>query len=238
MLAISYQNDGDFRAYSGDSSGALASFRRKLAIDEELVAADPANVQAHGDLGYSLQRLGDILAKRGDHAEALLHYRRSAESYERGYGQSGNRDGFFTLAVSHAGVARAHANLGSRSAALDAVRRAEIRSAEAPDNPANSAQQGVRAQVYEYLAETYVALATRPDRGPADARADWSAACDMFRRSHEVWEDMRRRGILSVTDASKPGEVAREIARCGSWQSNRPDWRLASRVRLSSAFRC
>ena len=214
MLAISYQNDGDFRDYSGDSSGALASFRRKLAIDEELVAADPANVQAHGDLGYSLQRLGDILAKRGVHAEALLHYRRSAESYERGYGQSGNRDGFFALALSHAGVARAHANLGTRSAALDAIRRAEIRLADAPDNAANSAQRGSRAQVYEHLAETYVVLATRPDRGPADARADWSAACDMFRRSHDVWEDMRRRGILSVSDASKPGDVAREIARC------------------------
>ena len=231
MLAISFQNDGDFREYSGDSSGALASFRRKLAIDEELVAADPANVQAHGDLGYSLQRLGDILAKRGVHAEALLHYRRSAESYERGYGQSGNRDGFFTLAVSHAGVARAHANLGSRSPALDAVRRADTRLAEAPDNPANSAQRGGRAQVYEYLAETYVALATRRDRGPADARADWSAACDMFRRSHDVWEDMRRRGILSVTDASKPGEVAREIARCEQMlaRATRPEpGRLAS----------
>ena len=134
--------------------------------------------------------------------------------YERGYGQSGNRDGFFSLARSHAGVAQAHANLGTRSAALDAIRRAEIRLAEAPDNPANSAQRGGRAQVYEYLAETYVALATRPGRASADARADWSAACDMFRRSHDVWEDMRRRGILSVTDASKPGEVAREIARC------------------------
>jgi eukaryotic-like serine/threonine-protein kinase len=214
MLAISYQNDGDFRDYSGDSSGALASFRRKLTIDEELLAADPANVQAHGDLGYSLQRLGDILAKRGVHAEALQHYRRAAESHERAYGQSGNRDGFFTLAVSHAGVALAHANLGSRSAALDAVRRADTRLAEAPDNPANSAQRGGRAQVYEYLAETYVALATRRDRGPADARSDWSAACDMFRRSHDVWEDMRRRRILSVTDGAKPDKLGDALAQC------------------------
>jgi eukaryotic-like serine/threonine-protein kinase len=214
MLAISYQNDGDFREQSGDSSGALASFRRKLAIDEGLVAADPANVQAHGDLGYSLLRLGDILAKRGVHAEALLHYRRSAEAFEQGNRQSDNRDGNVALALSHAGVARAEANLGNRRAALDAVRRAHTAMAEAPDNPANPLQRGTRAQVYEYLAETYLALATRRDRGPADARADRSAACDMFQRSYDVWEDLRRRRILTVTDTAKPAKLADALAQC------------------------
>ena len=212
MLAISYQNDGDFREQSGDSSGALASFRRKLAFDEELVAADPANAQAHGDLGYSLLRLGDILAKRGEHADALLHYRRSAEEFGRR--QTGESGASVALAVSHAGIARAQANLGNRSGALDGVRRADTTVADAPDDPANASQRGTRAQVYEYLGQAYVALATRRGRGPAAARADWSAACDMFRRSHDVWEDMRRRRILTVIDAAKPDKLAQELAQC------------------------
>ena len=208
MLAISHQNDGDFRALTGDSSGALASFRRKLAMDEELVAADPANVQAHGDLGYSTQRIGDILTAQGFHAEALAQYRRSVQAYQHDPAAD------YRLAVSHAGVARAEASLGNRSAALDAVRRAERLTVDVPDDPESSHLRGIRAQAYQYMAETNVALAMRRGISPADAQAHWSVACNMFRRSRDVWEDMRRRGILSVTDASKPVEVGREIARC------------------------
>jgi hypothetical protein len=36
----------------------------------------------------------------------------------------------------------------------------------------------------------------------------------MFQRTHNIWEDMRRRGILSVTDAAKPDKLARALGRC------------------------
>jgi non-specific serine/threonine protein kinase/serine/threonine-protein kinase len=211
MVAISYQNDGDFRDHSGDSAGALASFRRKLAIDEELLAADPANVTAHGDLAYSLQRLADILTARGSHADALLYYRRAAE--ECGQTEEA-KAAHLGVAKSHAGVARAQASLGNRSAALEAVRRAETITRNAPDDRTNSGQRGTRAEIYEYMAETYRALATRRSSEPADAAADSSAACNMFQRSHDIWEDMRRRGILSVTDAAKPDKLAKALGRC------------------------
>ena len=210
MLAISYQNDGDFRDQSGDSAGAVASFRRKLAIDEELLAADPANVMAHGDLAYSLQRLADILAAQGSHAEALLHYRRSAEEY----GQTDEAKGaHLRVAMSHAGAARAQASLGNRGAALDAVRRADTITRNAPDDPANSAQRGVRAEVYEYMAEVYVALATRRGSVRADARADWSAACDMFQRSHEY---LGRHAAPSHPDRGRRGQAGPTGARARS----------------------
>jgi|SoiMethySBSTD1v2_1073268.scaffolds.fasta_scaffold79203_2 serine/threonine protein kinase/tetratricopeptide (TPR) repeat protein len=214
MLAISYQNDGDYRDHAGDSDGALSSFRRKLAIDEELIAADPANAQAGGDLGYTLVRLGDILAKRGGHAEALLHYRRSAEQWEKLRKPSGDTTLNPILAVSYAGVARAQANLGNQSAALDAARRAETVVATGPDDVMNSGQRELRAQTFEYVAEAHVALATRHGISPADAKAHWSAACRTLQQSGEVWADMRRRGILWGTDASKPETLARKIEDC------------------------
>jgi eukaryotic-like serine/threonine-protein kinase len=214
MLAISYQNDGDYRDHSGDSDGALASFRRKLAIDEELFAADPANSQAGGDLAYSLVRLGDILAKRGGHAEALIHYRRSVEQWERLQKQSGDTTLNPILAVSHAGVARAQANLGNQIAALDAARRAETALATAHEDVMDSGRRELQAQTYEYVAEAHVALATRRDISPADAKAHWSAACRALQQSGEVWADMRSRGILWGTDASKPDTLARELASC------------------------
>ena len=101
------------------------------------------------------------------------------------------------LAVSHAGVARAEASLGNQRAALEAARRAESIIAKAPDDPANSAQRGTRAQTYEYLGEAYITLATRHRMRPSDARAHRSAACRMLQRSSDVWADMRRRGIWS-----------------------------------------
>lgn len=211
MLAITYQNDGDFRDQLGDSNGALASFRRKLAIDEELLAADPANAVAHGDLAYSVQRLADILAARGAHAEALLYYRRAAEEYTPAT-PAENPAINLRVAMSHAGAARAQANLWNRRAALDAIRQAETAAADAPDDPANSGHRWVRAEIYEYMAETYVALARR--RGPPEARVDWSAACEMFQRSRDIWEDMRRRQILNPTDAGKPETLANALADC------------------------
>ncbi|MGE5836720.1 MAG: tetratricopeptide repeat protein, partial [Acidobacteriota bacterium] len=214
MVAISYQNDGDYRDHAGDSGGALASFRRKLAIDEELFAADPANAQAGGDLAYTLLRLGDLLAKRGVHSEALVYYRRSAEQWERLQKPSGDTTLNPILAVSHAGVARAQANLGNQSAALDAARRAETVVATGPDDVMNSGQRELRAQTYEYLAEAHLALATRHGISPADAKGHWSAACRTLQQSGEVWADMRRRGILWGTDASKPDTLARKIEDC------------------------
>jgi non-specific serine/threonine protein kinase/serine/threonine-protein kinase len=211
MLAISYQNDGDFRSQSGDAAGAFASFRRKLAIDEELLAADPANGQAHGDLAYSHYRLADILMAQGMHAEALVHYRRAADEFEPPAG-SPHPVGLM-VALSRAGVAQAQANLGNRSAAVDAVRLAETIAGRVPDDPANASQRGARAEVYQYMAETYVALATRRGSGLA-ARADWSVACGKFERSHEIWEDMRRRRILNPVDAAKADKLSRALNRC------------------------
>ena len=53
LLAISYQNDGDYRSFLDDTGGALESFRKKLALDERSLADDPVNAQARGDLGYT-----------------------------------------------------------------------------------------------------------------------------------------------------------------------------------------
>ena len=221
LLAISYQNDGDFREQSGDKRGALESFRRKIVIDEELLAADPANAQAHGDLGYSSQRLGDLLAGLGDDSQALSHYRRSAEKYQKLSSDAPESLGSrLRLAVSRAGVGRAQARLGDRAAALEECRHTIALLGETVDDPTNAGQRGMRAQAYTYLGEAYAALAASRKTPPAEAKGHWLAAREMYRQSLKVWEDMRGRGILSVTDAGKPEEVAREIARCDAASRN------------------
>ena len=83
LLAISYQNDGDYRVILHDTSGALESFRKKLVLDEQSFADDPVNAQSRGDLGYTCERIGTLLALSGEHAEARSYYRRALDLYEQ-----------------------------------------------------------------------------------------------------------------------------------------------------------
>ena len=68
MLANTYQNDGDYRAILHDIDGALQSFRKKLALDEQALAEDPHNAVGTRDIAYTHERMGDLLAKTGKYA--------------------------------------------------------------------------------------------------------------------------------------------------------------------------
>ena len=81
-LVLNYQNGGDYRRQS-DKRGALEYFRRAVALDEELLAADPANALTRKDLGYLHKRIADFLADLEDNSQALLHFRKALEIFER-----------------------------------------------------------------------------------------------------------------------------------------------------------
>jgi eukaryotic-like serine/threonine-protein kinase len=75
-LAAAYQKVGDvqggFReANLGDTAGALASYRKSLAILEAVTEADPSNIEAQRELIRAHGKLGDILALAGDRAGAI-----------------------------------------------------------------------------------------------------------------------------------------------------------------------
>ena len=75
-LAAAYRKVGDvqggFReANLGDTAGALASYRKSLAILEAVTAADPSNVEAQRELIRAHGKLGDLLALTGDRAGAI-----------------------------------------------------------------------------------------------------------------------------------------------------------------------
>ena len=53
---LNYQNGGDYRK-KNDKRGALEYFRRALALDEELLKADPANALTRKDLAYTHKRM-------------------------------------------------------------------------------------------------------------------------------------------------------------------------------------
>jgi eukaryotic-like serine/threonine-protein kinase len=66
----------------GDVPGALASYRRALAIAERAVRADPRNATSQRYLARVHVSLGDMFALRGDPAGAVPHYRQAVAIFE------------------------------------------------------------------------------------------------------------------------------------------------------------
>ena len=42
----------------------------------------------------------------------------------------------------------------------------------------------------------------------------WRAAKEAYQKSHDIYKDMKSKGTLNGADASKPDELAKEIAKC------------------------
>ena len=73
---MSHSKIGDVLVAQGDGPGALAAYRKGLAIAEALAARDPANTEWQRDLSVSHDRIGDVLVAQGDGPGALAAYRK------------------------------------------------------------------------------------------------------------------------------------------------------------------
>jgi len=87
-LATAYQRVGEIQglpgsANLGDTSGALASFRKALDIREKLVLAAPQDQPLRRELITSLRNLGRVATMSGDIGGAVVHFRRAAAEGEK-----------------------------------------------------------------------------------------------------------------------------------------------------------
>jgi non-specific serine/threonine protein kinase/serine/threonine-protein kinase len=83
-LATAYQRVGDVQGYSananlGDTPGAAASFRKAVALAEQLVAAAPGDTGARLTLGVGLEKLGTTQKAMGDAKAAEQTFARSEQ---------------------------------------------------------------------------------------------------------------------------------------------------------------
>jgi serine/threonine protein kinase len=215
LLANTYQNDGDYRAILGDTAGALASFRRKLVLDEQALADDPVDARSRSDVGYTGERIGVLLTHASEPAQALPFYHQALAMLEVLTKDAPEDLSLrYHASVTRAGLAEALGRLGDRGLALTEASRA-IQVLEAtPEEPTNSTQSSLRGQVYLHVGDAHAALARSTRLGTTERRGHWHSARDMYARSLAIWQDMQQRGILTGEDAARPGQLAREVARC------------------------
>ena len=207
-LVVNYQHGGDFRRGS-DKPGALKYFQKAAELDEELLVADPGNALTRRDLAYTHKRIADFLVELEDNSQALLHFSKAMESYEKMVKDApADLISQFLVVTCHAGVARMQARLGEIDPALEECRKAIAFLEGITGGPALG-----RAQAYEYLGYAYVALADSPKASPVERRQHMSVARDMFRKVLNILDDFRGGGSLGANEQWAK-EIAGEIAKC------------------------
>ena len=213
LLAVSYQNDGDYRAQTGDINAALESFRKKIVLDQQALAADPDNVQAQRDYAYSSERIGVLLSQLGNYSQALPHLSENLKIHEKIAARDPTSiDERYIIAVAHGEIACAHAALGNPSQSLEQHREAIRLLEQQRADPTQMNVRGLEAQAYGWLGRAQAALATAQDA--ATTAEHWRSAREMFRRSLDIWLDLRARGTLAADDVPRLEEAQRELAKC------------------------
>ena len=98
---------GDAReANLGDRGGALASYRKALALQERLVAAQPLDRRLQADLARTLRGVGDVHVMLRDFPAGIDSHRRSLSIAEKlARANPGDRDAQRDLALTHHALA-------------------------------------------------------------------------------------------------------------------------------------
>jgi eukaryotic-like serine/threonine-protein kinase len=209
-LVLNYQRAGDLRK-ERDRNSAMEYFRKAAALDEELLVADPGNALTRKDVAYTNKKMADFLVELADYSQALLHFGKALESYEKVVADAPtDMISNYLVAVCHAGVARSRAQLGEVEPALDSCRKAD---AHLRTVAADKAHDMGRAQAYEYLGYAYLALAECQKKSPSQRRRHLNDARDAFREALNLLDSLRGGGTLGVNE-SWAKELADQVAKC------------------------
>jgi non-specific serine/threonine protein kinase/serine/threonine-protein kinase len=215
-VALGYKYLGGTLERLGNHAEALELYTRAVALDEARSAADPTGAQARIDLSFSYGARAICLLNLKDVEGALTTYRKAfaiREALAEADPKNANAQG---------ALARAYLRIGEilekkpdPAAALASYRKAlaieEIRSKSDPSNEVARVAVAV-ALSHQARAETLLAAARTT---PIASRAShWREARATYRKSLELWVDMRSRGVLSGTNSGEPARVAQQIALC------------------------
>jgi tetratricopeptide (TPR) repeat protein len=186
---------------------ALESYRRNLAMAEQLSREDPNNEQYRGDVAYALIRVGDMLAVLGHDDEALAQYRRSQTLRARDVKTDpGNLWKRSSLIEAYAKSRRCWPEPASTVRRWRQPRRHRRSWEHAAVAPTNANFRSFFADSYADLGEAHATMARDTSAGPDERRERSHAARQLYQRSLEIWQDLRTGDSFSAirADAGMP----------------------------------
>ncbi len=199
-LAVARDALGKQLLVTGDHGGALEAHREALASFEQL-ANENGLGEFKADIALSTWRTGRAHAVGSDQTAAIEYYRKALALREPVIASdSANSRARDDVASIYVDLGRALAATKDFAGAEEAFRKAlplaEMISAQAPTS----------ARLRAHLAHAY-AEAGRA----ALAAGDTDETRVRLGKSHEIWSELREKGIVLPADATKPEEVAREL---------------------------
>ena len=122
-FVIALGDEADILLALGDNRKAFEKYRQGQSLLEQLVKAEPDNLNLQRDLSVSYERVGDMHLKSGDNAAALKAYQDGLAIAKRLAELDPNHTGWQRdLFVSYTKVGDMHRSSGDHAAALKAYR--------------------------------------------------------------------------------------------------------------------
>jgi tetratricopeptide (TPR) repeat protein len=208
-------NIGDVDIHTGNARAAVESYRKALAMAEQTVAADPANIKAQRNVAAAQARLGRALIAANEFAEALPFEQRAAAIYERvAAADPSNLFAQAEKAYAYSYLSVALANTGKGAQAIELGDKAHSIVEELSGaNPSNVELRGLQASTYSMLGDVHATLAAGERQ--ASRQADhWRAARDWYQRGYDILKALKDRGEFTSVDYGTPDEAAAKIAQC------------------------
>ena len=163
-LATAYERVGDvlgnaYFANLGDTAGALQSYRKALAIREQLVKSNPNDMQMQGALARNYVRVANVLGASGDFSGALETVRKALPITQRMAASKNEPATADSLAGTYYFTARLLGQTGDPAGALENYRKASsIREAALQADPTNVSFNSHLAGDFEGMAHSMVQM--------------------------------------------------------------------------------
>ncbi len=214
-LAISHSKIAEILALNNDSSGALESQRRATSIFETLASQDPNNAKARREMAFAYNKLGDLLWYSDDVAGAIEQYKKAKDIRQSLVAlDPANAQARRDLAMSDAGLGDTLIRKGEIAEGRELIKKAlaifEELAARSPDDGEAGRDLAIG---YQTFGESLASAADDEKTTAAKRRQLRSEARGWYKRSLDVFLDMKRRGVMREADAQIIEEITREIAR-------------------------
>jgi non-specific serine/threonine protein kinase/serine/threonine-protein kinase len=215
-LAIDYANLGGSLLTSGDTQEALPLYRKSLDVEEKLASEDPNNLNARKDVAIGYRNLAKALLATGDKVAAANDYRKALATLEDlAAKDSSNNFVRRSLAITYLQMSSLLSDSGDLSEATGYASRAvSLSEQQVAVDAKNVTAKNTLAQSYSQLGKCHALVAAKALTPASEKAVLWRETRDFYQKSLTLWLEMQTQGGLSNSDAGKPGEVAREIARC------------------------
>jgi non-specific serine/threonine protein kinase/serine/threonine-protein kinase len=216
-LAIQLGNVGSVLVQLKDKAGALVYFREALAIYQALVAADPSDASVRRYLAVGYRNVG-VGVGSTDREEASRSFQKAIAIFADLVAKDpSNNDFRRQWANVHLATSRFHSEIGNfPEAVANALEGIRIDEALVAASPANATARNTLGLLYLQLGASYAKWASTIEEAKAIQIEHWHNARESFGKSLAIFQEMKAKGILSAADASKPDEIAAEIAKCES----------------------